>query len=346
MPKIGDYPTIPALDGTCWIPVVKPSVGSRKVSVQQIVDLVPAGPQGVQGIQGIQGPTGATGTAGSQGIQGATGATGSQGVKGDTGNTGPQGPAATDASTLSTGTLPAGRMPALTGPVTTSAGGVATSITANAVTTAMLAQAGANTIRGNATGGTANVADLTGTQATALLDVRTDALKGLMPALMGRWASRTTTVSIANTLTRVVGATLAANRLAVGTVLRFRAMGLLTNTTAASSSVLTIRIASASLGTPIVASWTVALGTTARTNCPFVVDGEVTILSTGGSGTAWGIIAVLCNTTTALALPTSQITSAVTIATNAQMEVELACISGASTSTWNFISAYIEVVQP
>ncbi len=143
-----------------------------------------------------------------------------------------------------------------------------------------------------------------------------------------------------------MGGTLAANLLKVGTVFRFRATGLLTNTTAASSSVLTIRIASASLGTPIVASWTVALGITARTNCPFVVEGEFIVLSTGGSGSAWGIIAVLLNSTTALALPTTQITAAVTIDTTAIREVELACISGAATTTWQFITAYAEVVQP
>ncbi len=203
----------------------------------------------------------------------------------------------------------------------------------------------ASTIKGNVAGGAAAPADLTGTQVTTLLDARTDALKGLMPALMGRWASRSTQVSIANTLTRVVGGTLAANRLQVGTVLRFRAMGLLTNSGAA-TSVLTIRIAGTTLQTPIVASWSCALGSTARTNCPFVIDGEVTILSTGASGTAWGMLVVTCNTTTALALPTTQITAAVTIATNAQREVELACISGAAGATWNFTSAYIEVVQP
>ncbi len=70
------------------------------------------------------------------------------------------------------------------------------------------------------------------------------------------------------------------------------------------------------------------------------------VLSTGATGTAWGIIVVSCNTTTALALPTTQITSAVTIDTTSSRVIELACISGATTTTWNFITAYIEVVQP
>lgn len=382
------------------------------------------GSDGTDGATGATGPQGDTGTTGAQGAQGAQGIQGIQGVQGDTGDTGPQGPAVTDASTLSTGTLPiariadaavtyakiqnvsatdkilgrsssgagvteeiactaAGRaliddadasaqrttlglatvaasasaadlstgilpdarMPDLTGDVTTVEGAVATTIGAGKVTNAMHANMATLTMSGNNTGGDSAPIDLTVAQVNAILPLRTDALRGLMPALMGRWASRTTTVSIANTLTQVVGATLAANTLAVGTVFRFRATGLLTNTTSASSSVLTIRISSG-LTTPIVASWTVALGTTARTNCPFVVDGEFVVLTTGATGTAWGIIAVLLNSTTALALPTTQITSAVTIDTTSSRVIELACISGASTTTWNFITASVEVVQP
>ncbi len=45
----------------------------------------------------------------------------------------------TDAAALTSGTLPNGRMPALTGEVTTTAGNVATTITANAVTSAKIA---------------------------------------------------------------------------------------------------------------------------------------------------------------------------------------------------------------
>jgi hypothetical protein len=61
-------------------------------------------------------------------------------------------------------------MPALTGDVTTSAGAVATTIAANAVTNAKAAQMAANTIKGNNTGSTANVSDLTVPQVTAVLN--------------------------------------------------------------------------------------------------------------------------------------------------------------------------------
>lgn len=60
--------------------------------------------------------------------------------------------------------LTASQMPALTGDVTSSAGTVATTITANAVTNAKLATMAANTIKANATGSTATPTDVaTGT---------------------------------------------------------------------------------------------------------------------------------------------------------------------------------------
>jgi len=59
------------------------------------------------------------------------------------------------AATSLTGTLAAAQFPALTGDVTTSAGNLATTISAGAVTTAKMANLGPNTVLGNATGSSA-----------------------------------------------------------------------------------------------------------------------------------------------------------------------------------------------
>ncbi len=63
-------------------------------------------------------------------------------------------------STL-TGTIQAAQFPALTGDITTTAGSLATTITANAVTNADLRQSVARSLIGNATAATANVTDIT-----------------------------------------------------------------------------------------------------------------------------------------------------------------------------------------
>lgn len=89
---------------------------------------------------------------------------------------------AVDMATKMTGTMLAAQEPAHTGDVTNTAGSLALTIAANAVTNAKAAQMAANTIKGNNTGGTANAADLTGTQVTAMLNLFTTTLQGLVPA--------------------------------------------------------------------------------------------------------------------------------------------------------------------
>lgn len=70
---------------------------------------------------------------------------------------------------------------ALTGDVTASAGSNATTIANDAVTNAKAANMATSTIKGRVTAGTGDPQDLTGTQATTLLDTFTATLKGLVP---------------------------------------------------------------------------------------------------------------------------------------------------------------------
>jgi hypothetical protein len=83
------------------------------------------------------------------------------------------------ATDLTTGTLPIARLPALTGDVTSSAGSAATTIGAGKVTNAMHANMAASTIKGSIAGGAP--ADLTATEATALLNAANATTKGLVP---------------------------------------------------------------------------------------------------------------------------------------------------------------------
>ena len=90
------------------------------------------------------------------------------------------------ASDLSTGTLADARLPAFgSGDVSFASGGGAGTIANNAVTNAKAADMATGTIKGRSTAGTGDPEDLTGTQATALLDAFTSGAKGLVPASGG-----------------------------------------------------------------------------------------------------------------------------------------------------------------
>lgn len=85
-----------------------------------------------------------------------------------------------------TGTNSGDQTITLTGDVTGSgAGSFAATIANNAVTNAKAADMATGTIKGRSTAGTGDPEDLTGTQATALLDVFTSGAKGLVPASGG-----------------------------------------------------------------------------------------------------------------------------------------------------------------
>ena len=84
-------------------------------------------------------------------------------------------------TTQATGTLQAAQEPAHTGDVTNTAGSLALTVAANAVTNAKAAQMPANTLKGNNTGAAANAADLTATQAKSLLAIAVADVTGAAP---------------------------------------------------------------------------------------------------------------------------------------------------------------------
>jgi hypothetical protein len=86
------------------------------------------------------------------------------------------------ASLVYTDATPSLARAALTGDVTAPVGSNALTIADDAVTNAKLANMAAGTIKGNNGGAAADPGDLTGTQATAMLDTFGATLKGLVPA--------------------------------------------------------------------------------------------------------------------------------------------------------------------
>lgn len=89
-------------------------------------------------------------------------------------------------SGTSSGTNTGDQTITLTGDVTGSGtGSFAATIASNAVTNTKLADMAASTIKGRQAGSTGDPEDLTGTQATALLDNFTSSLKGLVPSPAG-----------------------------------------------------------------------------------------------------------------------------------------------------------------
>lgn len=165
--------------------------------------------------------------------------------------------------------------------------------------------------------------------------------------LPGTQAAPSGSLSVANTETEVVGLLIPANSLQVGTSIRFVCQGLQTNTTTASQSIHRIRIgavATALTARGIYASWSVAMGTTARSNVPFLLTGTLTILTIGSGGTAWGVITVVDNASPVYAAPTSQITAAVALNTTTENQLSLTTISGVASTTWNFITRELQVV--
>ena len=100
MAFIGNLPSFTTVTNDLILPAVDNSTSpgvTRKLTAQQLADLltdIVTGPRGPQGVQGPSGPSGpsVTGAQGPQGVSGPEGPQGPSGPKGEVGYYGPQGP--------------------------------------------------------------------------------------------------------------------------------------------------------------------------------------------------------------------------------------------------------------
>lgn len=131
----------------------------------------------------------------------------------------------------------------------------------------------------------------------------------------------------------------AANTLHAGTSFRVYGGGLLSNTTAASTSIIRVRIGPTTLTGALVASWSVVMGTVARTNNPFFLEAVFTLPAIG---TAIGQILVTGTFSTALAAATTAVVTPIAINAAVDNFVEVTVTAGATTTNWNFNASALE----
>ncbi len=168
---------------------------------------------------------------------------------------------------------------------------------------------------------------------------------GLTYGLVGNLAVTSTLSSaIGNTETQIIGVTIPANSVAVGTTFRISAQGLATNTSSATTSTWRIRMHTSSLGATILQSQAIVNTTTGRTNVAAEIEALITVYSIGGSGSALAMLNVIGGSNGAT-LPTVGVTAAVTVDTTVNRVLELTFISGGATTTYQNISACIEINQ-
>lgn len=147
-------------------------------------------------------------------------------------------------------------------------------------------------------------------------------------------------LSIANTESIISELKIPANSLDVGEVFRLKAMGLLTNTTTASTGISRARCAtSAGVLTGVIpAGVSSAFGAVARTNIPMVLEGMITCRAIGASGTLLGVMMPTVGNATQPVL-SAAVTAAVTINTTIDQWLTLTFISGAATTSFAVYAA-------
>ena len=149
--------------------------------------------------------------------------------------------------------------------------------------------------------------------------------------------------AIANTETSVLSLSLPANTLAVGDTFKITAMGLHTNTLAASTSIYKIRIGSTTLTGAVAVSNSFDNGVIAKTNLIVKIEALLMVQSITASGTILGQIHVDKGFTSPT-VPTGG-TSAVALNTTVANLIELTFQSGAATTTHTFHAGIIELLR-
>lgn len=196
-------------------------------------------------------------------------------------------PAFTDIS----GSVASTQMPALTGDVTTSAGAVATTIAANAVTNAKMATMAANTVKANITGGAAVPTDVgfvsTNTASTGVFrDSSGNFSAGTITAALTGNASTATTATTATTVT--TNANLTGPITSVGNATSVAAQtGTGSTFVMQASPTLTTPVIGAATGTSLSVSGSLT-STVATGTAPLVVSSttQVANLNAATAGTA------------------------------------------------------------
>lgn len=147
-------------------------------------------------------------------------------------------------------------------------------------------------------------------------------------------------VTIANTETSIISMPVPANWLRVGSVFRIKVMGLWTNTTTGTTSIVRVRFGTTTLTGNIAAGISIPIVTTARTDMPFSFDAMVTVLSIGAGGTVFGaVLPTLVNLTQPVLA--SPVTAAVVLDTTADKLIEMTFISGGASTSIKVLAATI-----
>lgn len=173
------------------------------------------------------------------------------------------------------------------------------------------------------------------------------ATKGYVDAIRPGLAVITSNVSIASTTeTRLVGFTIPANSLQVGTTFRFTAFGNMTKAATSSNVTTRLRCGPTTLTGNVLTSVVPAVTSVASSAVPWGIIGQATVRSTGGSGTGIGSLQITCNAINSIALgnfvAASTNIATVVIDTTAANQIELTLQSSIATTSIVCYDASVE----